>query len=128
MTTPMSESSRARSSASFISATVSGRNAFRTSGRLIVIFAMPSSVRSNLMSVNCLMGAQVSAMDRNLLHLHELAQSRRKRFRLLPRHAMRRALGDPQRRARQQLDRALPLRDVLRIAASGDPEHRNLDL
>jgi hypothetical protein len=33
---------RASSSAWIISSTVSGRNALRTSGRLIVIFAMPS--------------------------------------------------------------------------------------
>jgi hypothetical protein len=36
-------SSRARSSASEISISVSGRNALRTSGRSIVIFAMPSA-------------------------------------------------------------------------------------
>jgi hypothetical protein len=42
-TTPTSASSRASANAACISITVSGRNALRTSGRLIVIFAMPSS-------------------------------------------------------------------------------------
>jgi len=46
----MSESSRAMSNATFSSVTVFGRNEFLTSGRLIVIFAIPSSVRSYLMS------------------------------------------------------------------------------
>src|SRR5204863_326122 len=55
MMTPISPSSRARSKACFISLTVSGRKALRTSGRLMVILAMPSSVRSNLMSVNSCM-------------------------------------------------------------------------
>ncbi len=39
----MFSSSRASSNARCISFTVSGRKALRTSGRLIVIFAMPSS-------------------------------------------------------------------------------------
>jgi len=42
MITPVSVSSRAVSSAWEISISVSGRNAFLTSGRLIVILAMPS--------------------------------------------------------------------------------------
>jgi hypothetical protein len=40
--TPTDVSSRARSSASEISTIVLGRNALRTSGRSIVILAMPS--------------------------------------------------------------------------------------
>jgi hypothetical protein len=44
MTTPMPGSSRAASNAEESSRTVSGRNAFRTSGRAIVIFAMASAV------------------------------------------------------------------------------------
>jgi len=44
MTTPISGSSRATSKAFDISKTVVGRNAFRTSGRLIVILAIPSHV------------------------------------------------------------------------------------
>ena len=40
--TPIAVSSRASSSAAEISMTVRGRNALRTSGRAIVIFAMPS--------------------------------------------------------------------------------------
>ena len=40
--TPIEESSRASCSACEISITVRGRNAFRTSGRAIVIFAIPS--------------------------------------------------------------------------------------
>jgi hypothetical protein len=44
MITPTLVSSRARLNASASSITVSGRNAFRTSGRLIVIFAMPSAI------------------------------------------------------------------------------------
>jgi hypothetical protein len=43
MITPTEVSSRARSSASEISMSVSGRNALRTSGRSIVILAMPSA-------------------------------------------------------------------------------------
>src|SRR3954452_17165058 len=50
MITPTLVSSRARSNASESSTTVSGRNALRTSGRSIVIFAMPSAV-SYLMSL-----------------------------------------------------------------------------
>jgi hypothetical protein len=50
MTTPTFSSSRAASIARIISATVRGRNAFFTSGRLIVIFAMPSGEVSYLMS------------------------------------------------------------------------------
>ena len=42
MITPTVVSSRAFSSASETSISVSGRKALRTSGRLIVIFAMPS--------------------------------------------------------------------------------------
>jgi hypothetical protein len=43
MITPTLVSSRARWNASDSSITVSGRNALRTSGRLIVIFAIPSA-------------------------------------------------------------------------------------
>ena len=43
ITAPTSMSSRARPNASRSSAIVCGRNAFRTSGRLIVIFASPSA-------------------------------------------------------------------------------------
>jgi hypothetical protein len=39
-------SSRARSSAAEISMIVCGRNAFRTAGRFIVIFAIPSPLSS----------------------------------------------------------------------------------
>jgi len=46
MITPTSVSSRARSNASDTSTSVCGRNALRTSGRLIVIFAMPSPLSS----------------------------------------------------------------------------------
>ena len=42
--TPTDVSSRARSSASETSISVSGRNALRTSGRSIVIFAIPSAI------------------------------------------------------------------------------------
>ena len=42
--TPTEVSSRARSSASEISISVCGRNALRTSGRSIVILAIPSAV------------------------------------------------------------------------------------
>src|SRR3569832_666404 len=100
--TPMSESSRAMSSASFISDTVSGRNALRTSGLLIVIFAIPSSVRSNLMSVNCLMGAQVSAMREKLSRAEEVAQARAQQLGLFPRDAVPGAGADPQLAMRQQ--------------------------
>jgi hypothetical protein len=48
--TPTSVSSRARSSASEISISVSGLNALRTSGRLIVIFAIPSAVSKRMSS------------------------------------------------------------------------------
>ncbi|TNV70908.1 hypothetical protein FGO68_gene5263 [Halteria grandinella] len=48
--TPTSALSRAKSKAAFNSIIVCGRNAFRTSGRLIVIFAMPSPI-SYLISV-----------------------------------------------------------------------------
>jgi hypothetical protein len=44
MTTPTFGSSRATSKAFAISDTVVGRNALRTSGRLIVIFATPFQV------------------------------------------------------------------------------------
>jgi hypothetical protein len=44
--TPTDSSSRATSNARISSITVCGRNALRTSGRLIVIFAMPSPLRS----------------------------------------------------------------------------------
>ena len=51
-TTPVVRSSRAWSKASISSATVSGRKALRTSGRLIVILAIPSpATRSYRMSV-----------------------------------------------------------------------------
>jgi hypothetical protein len=43
-TTPISGSSRATSNAPINSRTVSGRNALRTSGRSIVILAIPSAV------------------------------------------------------------------------------------
>jgi hypothetical protein len=43
-TTPTSGSSRAWSNAVINSRVVSGRKAFRTSGRAIVIFAIPSAV------------------------------------------------------------------------------------
>jgi hypothetical protein len=46
ITTPTDVSSRARSNASDSSITVSGRNALRTSGRSIVIFAIPSPLSS----------------------------------------------------------------------------------
>src|SRR5687767_6639779 len=62
MITPMSESSRAMSNATFSSVTVFGRNEFLTSGRLIVIFAIPSSVHSYLMSSKSCSLRQVSAM------------------------------------------------------------------
>jgi hypothetical protein len=42
--TPTAVSSRARSSAFEISISVSGRKALRTSGRSIVIFAIPSAI------------------------------------------------------------------------------------
>jgi hypothetical protein len=45
--TPTSGSSRARSIASAISMSVWGRNALRTSGRAIVIFAMPPGSESS---------------------------------------------------------------------------------
>jgi hypothetical protein len=44
MMTPISASSRATLNACDNSNSVVGRNAFRTSGRLIVILAMPSAV------------------------------------------------------------------------------------
>ena len=44
ITTPTESSSRASENASCNSNSVCGRNAFLTSGRLIVIFAMPSAV------------------------------------------------------------------------------------
>jgi hypothetical protein len=44
MITPISGSSRASSNASRSSNSVRGRNALRTSGRQIVILAMPSAV------------------------------------------------------------------------------------
>ena len=44
ITTPIVASSRASSSARIISTTVCGRNALRTRGRLIVIFAIPSAL------------------------------------------------------------------------------------
>jgi len=50
MTTPISGSSRAMSNARIISNTVVGRNALRTSGRLIVILAMPSQVSYRMSS------------------------------------------------------------------------------
>jgi hypothetical protein len=50
MITPTDVSSRARSKASESSMTVCGRKALRTSGRLIVIFAMPSPDVSYRMS------------------------------------------------------------------------------
>src|SRR5439155_13927380 len=50
MTTPISGSSRATSNAFDISTTVAGRKALRTSGRLIVILAMPSDVSYRMSS------------------------------------------------------------------------------
>src|SRR6267143_3234597 len=50
MTTPIFGSSRATSNALDISNTVVGRNALRTSGRLIVILAMPSHVSYTMSS------------------------------------------------------------------------------
>src|ERR1700730_7215668 len=50
MTTPILGSSRAASKALDISNTVAGRNALRTSGRLIVILAMPSQVSYRMSS------------------------------------------------------------------------------
>jgi hypothetical protein len=46
MITPTEGSSRARSNGLESSTTVCGRKALRTSGRLIVIFAMPSPLSS----------------------------------------------------------------------------------
>src|SRR3954465_9056146 len=60
MITPTEVSSRARSNASDNSITVSGRKALRTSGRSIVIFAMPSAT-SYLMSVYSPAGCQSRA-------------------------------------------------------------------
>src|SRR3954451_20047016 len=59
--TPTSRSSRAFSRASLISIRVCGRNAFRTSGRAIVIFAIPSAV-SYRMSVYSPAGCQSRAV------------------------------------------------------------------
>src|SRR2546430_10724090 len=50
MTTPISGSLRATSNAFDISTTVAGRKAFRTSGRLMVILAMPSEVSYRMSS------------------------------------------------------------------------------
>jgi hypothetical protein len=58
--TPIDVSSRARSSASEISTSVCGRKALRTSGRSIVIFAMPSPEVSYRMSVYSPAGVQVT--------------------------------------------------------------------
>src|SRR4051812_3682307 len=60
MITPTDVSSRARSNASESSTTVSGRKALRTSGRSIVIFAMPSAT-SYLMSEYSPAGCQSAA-------------------------------------------------------------------
>ena len=62
----MSGSSRAMSNASFNSLTVSGRKALRIFGRLMVILAIPSEVRSYLMSSNFLIDVQRSAMAARL--------------------------------------------------------------
>ena len=51
MTTPIVGSSRASSNARISSRVVSGRKALRTSGRSIVIFAMPVALVSYRMSV-----------------------------------------------------------------------------
>src|SRR3954453_6487033 len=59
--TPTSRSSRAFSRASLISIRVCGRNALRTSGRAIVIFAIPSAV-SYRMSVYSPAGCQSRAV------------------------------------------------------------------
>src|SRR3954462_12253743 len=65
MITPTSRSSRARSSASETSISVCGRKALRTSGRLIVILAIPSPLSSYLMSLySPSPGVHVTAMGR----------------------------------------------------------------
>src|SRR5947209_1857463 len=124
----MSESSRAMSSACFISLTVRGRNAFRTSGRLMVIFAMPSSVRSYLMSVKSWSLRQVSAMRRKLSRADELTQASAKKLGLLPRNAVPCVWADPELRVRQESHGAVADLDVGLVVLSGDPEHRNRDL
>src|SRR5579884_538793 len=69
MITPTDGSSRARSNASDISITVWGRNALRTSGRLIVIFAMPSPDVSYRMSSYSPAGVHSTfAMGRHTTH------------------------------------------------------------
>src|SRR5437763_1966459 len=124
----MSESSRAMSSACFISLTVSGRNAFRTSGRLMVIFAMPSSVRSYLMSVKSWSFCQVSAMERKLSRADELTQASGKRLRLLPRNAVPGIRADPQLRVREFVDHLLANLEICVVALPDDPQQRDLDL
>src|ERR1051325_3175559 len=120
----MFSSSRAMSNASFSSRTVAGRNAFRTSGRLIVIFAIPSSVRSYLMSSKSWSVCQVGVIAPSL---EELAQSWTERLRLFPRHAMSCIRADPQFGVRQTRDCALRDLDILCIALACDPENRRLD-
>ena len=60
MMTPIDASSRATENASYISVTVSGVNALRRSGRLMVIFAIPSAV-SYLISRYCLADFQATS-------------------------------------------------------------------
>src|SRR4051794_21610961 len=122
MTTPISASSRAMSNASFISLTVSGRKALRTLGRLMVILAMPSPVRSYLMSSNEWMVVQVSAMVRRLSCAEEAAQDRDEGVGALPRDAVCGALDDLDNRVGRARAGQLGLGDVLRIARAGDPE------
>src|SRR5918997_3157574 len=80
--TPTDVSSRERASASEISTIVCGRNALRTSGRAIVIFAMPSPDSSSLMSSYSPADVQVTgtAPETSLLRhgLRTLAVGRRR--------------------------------------------------
>src|SRR6266498_1113965 len=71
---------------------------------------------------------QVSAIARTLTPAEESTQAGDDGVGALPRHAMRSAVDDLQRRVRRELDSALRLGDVLRVARAGDPERRDGEL
>src|SRR5438067_425638 len=70
-TTPVDGSSRTSAKASWSSKIVSGRNALRTSGRLMVILAIPSN-RSYLMSVKSRTFCQATATPTTLMTFSRL--------------------------------------------------------